>query len=99
MAFNHRGHEKFLGRTFNHNTMMWEFRDGSGVPLPEELRMQMRIDASAPTGGAIVALLRKWAYEEGTDLEAQIKDFAGRIVSLPARSIPVPTRAKIEPID
>ena len=43
---------------------MWEFTDGSGVPLPDELRIQMLIDAVNPIGGSIKALSRKWNYEE-----------------------------------
>jgi hypothetical protein len=55
---------KFLGRVLNTNTMMWEFQDGSGVPLPEELRQQMLMDIENPVGGTIVALDRKWRYED-----------------------------------
>jgi hypothetical protein len=46
--------------------MMWEFVDGSGVQLPEELRQQMLCDILEPVGGTIVALTRKWRYEERT---------------------------------
>ena len=55
---------KFLGRTFNHRTMMWEFQDGSGVSLPEELRIQFLADAANPFGGTMIALDRKWRFEE-----------------------------------
>jgi len=37
--------KRFLGRTLNTNTLMWEFPDGSGVPIPDELRSQLEIDA------------------------------------------------------
>ena len=55
--------KKFLGHTLNTNTLMWEFADGSGVSLPDELRQQMIIDASEPVGGTIIALNRKWDFE------------------------------------
>lgn len=56
--------EKIFGRTLNTNTMMYEFSDGSGVPLPAELVSQLKSDMQNPTGGSIQALRRKWDYEE-----------------------------------
>src|SRR5207245_9537403 len=56
--------EKFFGRALNHRTMMWKFEDGSGGSLPEELRQQMLTDMVNPVGGSIIALDRKWTFEE-----------------------------------
>lgn len=36
--------QKFLGRTLNRDTMMWEFADKSGVAIPEEIRQGMLTD-------------------------------------------------------
>lgn len=60
MSLSHR----FLGRILSHRTMMWEFADGSGIPLPDELRAQMLADATNPIGGTIIALNRKWQFED-----------------------------------
>ena len=32
---------KFLGRTLNPNTLMWEYEDKSGYPCPEEMRQEV----------------------------------------------------------
>jgi hypothetical protein len=56
--------QKAFGRTLNPRTMMYEFSDGSGVPLPTELVQQIKCDITEPIGGTIIGLARKWQYED-----------------------------------
>lgn len=55
---------KFLGRTLNHNTMMWEFGDGSGVPIPEEVRQDVFCSLENGEGGTLEALGRIFKYKD-----------------------------------
>lgn len=56
--------QKFLGRVFNQNTRMWEFQDGSGAPVPEELRQEMFNDLMRGKGGTLQALGRLFKFKE-----------------------------------
>lgn len=64
---------KAFGRTLNPRTMMYEFTDGSGVPLPLELVQQIACDITEPVGGAIIGLNRKWEYEKEHKAQALIR--------------------------
>lgn len=56
---------KQFGRTLNVNTMMYEFSDGSGVPLPyekvEEIRYWMEL---GEPGSFLIGLAIKEDYEK-----------------------------------
>lgn len=56
---------RFLGRELDPRTMMYRFRDGSGVPLPFEARVeierlaeQQRVEYGS--FWAVSALIQKW---------------------------------------
>lgn len=62
---------RFLGRTLNTDTMMWEFQDGSGVAFPDEKRMEIEAYAQMSRspfpynkGWAMAALGTIFAYKE-----------------------------------
>jgi hypothetical protein len=61
-----------FGRTLNQNTLMWEFQDGSGVPIPDEKMREIRywMESGLP-GGFLNGLGIKSAYEDKYKMQVE----------------------------
>ena len=69
--------KQFLGRRLNHNTMMYEFRDGSGAQLPVEMEQEVVesgwIGAFPNMAAPMLLKIEEWksrllAAEQGKDI-------------------------------
>lgn len=60
--------DKKLGRMFNQNTMMYEFSDKSGIPIPyekmREIEYWIEEGHRGVTGATWIGLNIKWNYED-----------------------------------